>query len=239
MANVSGAVQIETEIKHGLSIPFQSVAGEQSIDVGTLLLETMKAETITRRVSFAILTAVCVLTGIFWPQVKKIWPPFTEAATSTGTNPVAWFVVLMFILAVFAFHRPRSRNREEILSPRTPPRSELDHSPPVERIFIDESPTYLIELYKNRTSIQGNALAAAYLNKWVTVTGNVADIDEIFDGGLLVIILSNDKIVSAHFPKKEREKISHVAHGTTITIHGELQRINDHSITLCNCEIAS
>jgi hypothetical protein len=37
MANVSGAVQIETGIKHGLSIPFQSVAGEQSIDVGTLL----------------------------------------------------------------------------------------------------------------------------------------------------------------------------------------------------------
>jgi hypothetical protein len=38
MANVSGAVQIETGIKHGLSIPFQSVAGEQSIDVGTLLI---------------------------------------------------------------------------------------------------------------------------------------------------------------------------------------------------------
>jgi hypothetical protein len=37
MANVSGAVQIETGIKHGLSIPFQSVAVEQSIDVGTLL----------------------------------------------------------------------------------------------------------------------------------------------------------------------------------------------------------
>jgi len=39
MANVSGAVQIETGIKHGLSIPFQSVAGEQSIDVGTLLMQ--------------------------------------------------------------------------------------------------------------------------------------------------------------------------------------------------------
>jgi hypothetical protein len=38
MANVSGAVQIETGIKHGLSIPLQSVAGEQSIDVGTLLI---------------------------------------------------------------------------------------------------------------------------------------------------------------------------------------------------------
>jgi hypothetical protein len=42
MANVSGAVQIETGIKHGLSIPFQSVAGEQSIDVGTLLTESIK-----------------------------------------------------------------------------------------------------------------------------------------------------------------------------------------------------
>jgi hypothetical protein len=38
MANVSGAVQIETGIKHGLSIPFQSVAVKQSIDVGTLLI---------------------------------------------------------------------------------------------------------------------------------------------------------------------------------------------------------
>jgi hypothetical protein len=37
MANVSGAVQIETGMKHGLTISFQSVASEQSIDVGTLL----------------------------------------------------------------------------------------------------------------------------------------------------------------------------------------------------------
>ena len=37
MANISGAVQIETGIKHRLSIPVQSVAVEQSIDVGTLL----------------------------------------------------------------------------------------------------------------------------------------------------------------------------------------------------------
>jgi hypothetical protein len=40
MANISGAVQIETGIKHGLSIPVQSVAVEQSIDVGTLLKST-------------------------------------------------------------------------------------------------------------------------------------------------------------------------------------------------------
>src|ERR1035437_1967067 len=43
MANVSGAVQIETRIKHEFSIPFQSVAGEQSIDVGTLLMALLSS----------------------------------------------------------------------------------------------------------------------------------------------------------------------------------------------------
>jgi hypothetical protein len=43
MANISGAVQIETGIKHGLSIPVQSVAVEQSIDVGTLLMCALRA----------------------------------------------------------------------------------------------------------------------------------------------------------------------------------------------------
>jgi hypothetical protein len=37
MASVNGAAQIETRIKHELSIPFQSVAGDRSLNVGTLL----------------------------------------------------------------------------------------------------------------------------------------------------------------------------------------------------------
>ena len=35
MANVS--VQIETRIKHDLSLSFQSVAGDESLNVGTLV----------------------------------------------------------------------------------------------------------------------------------------------------------------------------------------------------------
>jgi len=37
MAKVSGAVQIKTRIKHDLLLPFQSVAGDRSLNVGTLL----------------------------------------------------------------------------------------------------------------------------------------------------------------------------------------------------------
>jgi hypothetical protein len=67
-------------------------------------LETMKAETITRKAVFGFLTAALVPNMIFWLQIKKVWPPFTEAANSISTNPVAWFVVFMFILAMLAFH---------------------------------------------------------------------------------------------------------------------------------------
>src|ERR1035437_6230165 len=66
MANVSGAVQIETGIKHGLSIPFQSVAGEQSIDVGTLL-----------RVSISLIASRK-------PMPKSLAPTDTRPAGITG-----------------------------------------------------------------------------------------------------------------------------------------------------------
>ena len=40
MANVS--VQIETRIKHDLSLSFQSVAGDESLNVGTLVFPKLK-----------------------------------------------------------------------------------------------------------------------------------------------------------------------------------------------------
>ena len=40
MANVS--VQIETRIKHDLSLSFQSVAGDESLNVGTLVKSSIK-----------------------------------------------------------------------------------------------------------------------------------------------------------------------------------------------------
>jgi tRNA_anti-like len=197
-------------------------------------LETMKAETIVRKIAFAFMTTACLSSGVFWLQIKKVWPPFTEAATSVGTNPVAWFVVLMFILAVFAFHRPRNRNKDEISSFGVPP----DPAFPAQKIFVDVSPEYLIDLYKDRTSVQGDALAAAYLSKWVSVKGKVSDISDMYGGGLLVIVVSgNEKIVAASFLAKEKSKISHIAHGATISVQGELAGINSYSIKLANCEM--
>jgi hypothetical protein len=195
-------------------------------------LEAMKAEAVARKVVFSVLTAACLLTGGFWLQIKEVWPPFTKTTISVGTNPVAWFVVLMFILAVFAFHRPTNRNWGVTSGP------EPDPVPLSQRIFLDVSLTYLTGLYKDRTSLQADALAAAYLTKWMSVTGKVAEMTKKFDGGLIVLIRSDDeKIVSASFLEKDKEKITHIAHGTAVTVQGELERINSYSVNLRNCEI--
>ena len=111
-------------------------------------------------------------------------------------------------LLVYHFWRPR-------LS-RIAPQLEPPPDTAVQKIFINDSPISLIGLYKDRTSVQANALAAVYLNKWISITGDVEDIDEYYDGGLLVIIsISKDKLVSAHFLDKDKEKISHIAHRTS------------------------
>jgi len=73
----------------------------------TFGLEAMKAETIERRITFGFLAIIFLIAALFWFQIKKIWPPFTASMASIATNPLAWFVVMMFIFGIFAFHHPR------------------------------------------------------------------------------------------------------------------------------------
>ena len=75
----------------------------------TFGLEAMKTETTPRRTSFWFLAAVCFLTALGWTYIKPLWPPITGAITSISVNPAAWFVVAMFFLGAFAFHRPKER----------------------------------------------------------------------------------------------------------------------------------
>jgi hypothetical protein len=70
--------------------------------------EAVRAETSPRRITFSVFSVWVLLAGIFWLQIKPLWPSFTAATISVATNPVCWFVVLMFIFAVFAFHKPRA-----------------------------------------------------------------------------------------------------------------------------------
>jgi hypothetical protein len=179
----------------------------------------------------------------FWLQIQKIWPPFTEAATSVGTNPLAWFIVLMFILAVVAFHRPKMirdagerRGDEPSENQMGPSTNSQATVPKSQKIFIDVAAAYLMGLYKNRTSIQGDALAAAYIGKWVVVTGKVRDIYVSGDSLTAQIYDADDSFISAGFSKEASEN-SHIAHGTTITIRGEIAAFDTMRLKLQKCDL--
>jgi hypothetical protein len=207
-------------------------------------LEAMKAETAARRVAFGIIATACLLTGVFWLQIKQIWPPFTEATISVGTNPLAWFVVSMFILGVFAFHRPRNRasegrgnETEKHMEPSAESRTAPVPAPQPQKIFIDVSPAYLMDLYKNRTSIQGDALAAAYMGKWIAVMGKVRDIYSVSDALYAQIYDKDDSFVSAGFSKETSEKVAHITHGTTVTVRGKITAIDTMRVKLQDCDL--
>jgi hypothetical protein len=68
-------------------------------------VEAVKAETATRRISFGVIALGCLLSGIFWAHIKTVWPALTDKIATVATEPVSWFVIIMFLPAVVAFHR--------------------------------------------------------------------------------------------------------------------------------------
>jgi hypothetical protein len=68
--------------------------------------EAVKAETKLRRISLGLLAGIFLLCGVFWLQIKKIWPPLTESMGSVANSPQTWFTLFIFIAAIVIFGRP-------------------------------------------------------------------------------------------------------------------------------------
>jgi len=72
--------------------------------------EAVKADTTkVRRIVLAVLAGLFLLCGLFWPKLKEIWPPLTEAMASIANSPQSWFVLFIFISAIVVFGRPRRK----------------------------------------------------------------------------------------------------------------------------------
>lgn len=71
--------------------------------------EAVKAETAVRRGILGSLASVFLLCGIFWLQIKKVWPPLTEYMASIATSPQSWFVLFIFISAIVVFGGRKKR----------------------------------------------------------------------------------------------------------------------------------
>jgi hypothetical protein len=103
---------------------------------------------------------------------------------------------------------------------------------------VNVSPSYLIGLYENKTTAQGDDLAAEYIGKWMPVTGRVHDIKTLVTGTLYVQIIDNDGIFISATPNEESSKtISHIARDATITVRGEIYSVDKSGVMLRTCEL--
>ena len=89
--------------------------------------------------------------------------------------------------------------------------------------------------------MQGDALAAAYIGKWITTAIEVYDVSENVGDFFVQSVLSRElgsmKYLSASFLKDLSENISLIAKGTTITIRGEIRMIMSDRMSLQKCEL--
>jgi hypothetical protein len=170
------------------------------------------------------LAGVCCVAGVAWPLLKTDSPAATAIVSQVATNPVAWFVVL--ILAIIA----------SLLRPKGDEQTWRAIKP--EKVFVNVSPSYLIGLYKNRTTIQGDDLATAYIGKWIHCTVTVGDIIRESYALVAQTYDSDAKFISASFSVKKSENFSHIGPGETITVCGEIASVNSLYIRLVKCELA-
>jgi hypothetical protein len=198
------------------------------------------------------LAAICFVFGAGWPAIKEISSPALSAPVhQIATSPVAWFVVLILGMTasiLFPTRRPfrfaESKPRE-LVALSNQPSKPTERAQPVKtsespdgKIFIDVGPIYLTDLYRGRTSIQADALATVYKGKWIAVTGKVNDISDAFGDGLTLFISSEDnRMITARFSEDKKDKISHMAHGAIVSLHGKIHDINSFAIKLQECDL--
>ena len=201
-------------------------------------IEVVRTELASRRAVFAVLAGGCALFGLFWIQIKTIWPPLTQAVASVTGSPVAWFVIVMFALAAFTLQKPRTENAVQKSAGQKPKeRISLAAVPPERRegkIFVDSNLEYLVGLVKDRARIQADQITAPYIGKWLGVTGIVNDIHPSF------VILRDEEIsVSVYLMYNDnlKEQFHLLELKKTISAIGRIKAIKRYDIELEDCQL--
>lgn len=209
-------------------------------------LEAIKAETAFRRMSFGAIAAVCLLTGLFWLQIRETWPVLSTQMAAVATNPVSWFVVLMFMLCVFAFHRPKERSvhspglieTQKLDTGSKEPARAVASASPEERVFTRVTAAELAGLLADRTSVQAAVLANPHMNKWMRANGIVRDVTRWKDGETSVLLTDEGEItIAARFVGEHADQAAHLTKGSKISVVGFLNSIDYGIIRLLQCEL--
>jgi hypothetical protein len=118
------------------------------------------------------------------------------------------------------------------------------------RVFVGEgiTPEYLIGIFQEHTSIQGAKLTAAYLGKWMKVSGSLGNvISSTPDRAQLTFERAEVPLADRtwfdftslymQFSKPWMDRLAITKRGAKLTVIGQIERIDNVSMQLKNCEL--
>jgi hypothetical protein len=196
-----------------------------------------------------IVGALFILAAIgitIWKAVESQpipWTLFTVAVLVA----IILFVVAIVLLtkthkASVRGKEPESSAPEPVIVP-TIADSAQDVKPPFEsssRLIVDVTPEYLMELFREHTSIQGQRLIEPYIGKWMRVSGLLGDVsnNEYFSQ---VVFEHRPRTFTAlymYFRQPDRsDRLSVLPRKTKLTVLGQIERVTSMEVHLDNCEL--
>ena len=112
---------------------------------------------------------------------------------------------------------------------------------PAAREIVDVTPEYLAEFFHDRTSIQADKLAAAYLGKWMKVSGPLGNVGGFTTFSQVTFAFNTFGSLSVYLLFRDGDvvenRVSTLSQGDQITVLGQIDRIDAVSLQLGNCEL--
>jgi hypothetical protein len=152
----------------------------------------------------------------------------------------------MFLLAVFAFHKPKERpahsqkpptRPKSIIGPKVREPAKPDDPVAEERVFTRLTASELRAFFDDKTSVQAGVLAAPHMNKWMSVRGTVREVTLYKDGEVSVALSEGKASIAARFVGEEAKKAVHFTKGSDVSIVGRIGAIDMNLMWLNECEV--
>jgi hypothetical protein len=178
-----------------------------------------------------------------------LWPTAPDAIRhNVGAAPIVSLALCIFGAAWLHLKAARvgARNRERhaVLKTSDSPiavatnaffgnKFPVDTSPPkspspsaTEPVFLDLSPTQLVEPYGHLTDYHASKIVAGYIAKWVRWTAKVDNVSMVGERACVATDLGHPTLfLSFYFVPSENEKVLVLRKGTTVTIEGRVRKV--------------
>ena len=171
---------------------------------------------------------------------RRALPPVSRGAAPSVTGQAAVIPRVTSDVPTTLLHKNTTAGPEP---PRKAPEKQV-------RVFVGASitPEYLISIFREHTDIQGATLTAAYLGKWMKVSGSLGNVISTTPN------LAQLTFERAEVPLTERtwfdytdfymmfkkpwiDRLAIAKRGDKLTVVGQIERIDGVSVQLENCEL--